>query len=152
MSVTIKDHGYAKLLRRMMAAHGRYSLTVGVHAGEGGAAEKGGITVAAIATIHEFGTGRIPERSFIRDWADMHEERNRKMVTRATENVVNKGTAPEVAYGRLGAFFQGEIQARISNGIPPPLAESTMARKGSSVPLIDTGQLRSSILWKLEAK
>ena len=31
----------------------------------------------------------------------------------------------------------------------PPLAESTIRRKGSSNPLIDTGQLRSSITWQV---
>jgi len=33
----------------------------------------------------------------------------------------------------------------MANRIPPPLAQATIDAKKSSVPLIDTGQLRASI-------
>ena len=35
-------------------------------------------------------------------------------------------------------------------GIAPPLKPATIARKGSSTPLINTGQLRSAITWRVE--
>ena len=41
-------------------------------------------------------------------------------------------------------------EAKIASNIPPALAPETIERKGSSVALIDTGQLRSSITWQVE--
>jgi hypothetical protein len=44
----------------------------------------------------------------------------------------------------------GVIKQRIANGIAPPNSPYTIARKGSSKPLIDTGQLRNSITYQVE--
>ena len=49
----------------------------------------------------------------------------------------------------IGLFVKGLIQGRMSAGIPPPLKASTIARKGSSKPLINTGQLRASIDYEV---
>ena len=63
--------------------------------------------------------------------------------------VIKRELTPEQLADLLGQKYVGQIQARISAGIPPPLAESTIARKGSSVPLIDTGQLRSAVTYEV---
>jgi hypothetical protein len=55
-----------------------------------------------------------------------------------------------VALDRLGAKFVGDIQRRIKAHIPPPLQQSTIDRKGSSTPLIDTGVLWSSITHEVK--
>ncbi len=101
-----------------------------------------------VATINEFGLG-VPERSFIRDWADQNQAKNEERLKAIGIQVLKGSYTVDVGLGRLGALFQGEIQQRISSGIAPPNAPSTIARKESSTPLIDTGQLRSSILWKV---
>lgn len=146
--VTIRDNGLGALTKRLKAFGKGLTLTVGVHASEGEATQ-GRMTVAEIATINEFGLG-VPERSFIRDWYDTNEATNRANLSKVAAAVLRGEYTPEAGLGRLGALFQGQIQARISGGIPPPNAASTIARKGSSTPLIDTGQLRSSILWRVE--
>lgn len=152
--VTDTDRGLKLLLRNLKdVAKGR-ALTVGVHGPEGEARHedpggKSNLTVLDIAVIHEYGLGFNPERSFIRDWYDSkRSEHEAKLAAIVTE--VLKGTYDiDTGLGRLGALFQGEIQARISAGIPPPLSPITIAWKESSTPLINTGQLRSSILWKV---
>ena len=53
------------------------------------------------------------------------------------------------ALQRIGLWAQSEIQQRISDGIPPQNAPYTINKKGSSTPLVDTGQLRSSISFKV---
>lgn len=147
-SIRDKDNGFRELFARI--AKGKpVTVTVGVHAEEG-AASDGKTTVAEVATYNEFGLGP-PERSFIRDWADQHEDRNLNMVRKIAESVVTgKGPTPDQAFDQIGLRFVGEIQARISGGIPPPNAPSTIAQKGSSTPLINTGQLRSSIRHKVK--
>lgn len=146
--VTIKDNGLGALTKRLKGIGKGYTLTVGIHGPEGEATD-GGTTVLEVATINEFGIG-VPERSFIRDWADQGEARHNEQLRQVAAVVIRGGYTVEVGLGRLGALYQGEIQARISAGIPPPNAPSTIAKKGSSTPLINTGQLRSSILWRLE--
>ena len=52
----------------------------------------------------------------------------------------------------LGMALVGDVQQRIRNRIPPPNAPYTIARKGSDVPLIDTGRLRQSIDFVVETR
>lgn len=105
--------------------------------------------MAFIAEIHEFGLG-VPERSFIRAWFDANQDKIKKAIAAAMQQVIKGKYTKEVALERLGALFASQIQARISSNIPPPLAPSTIKRKGSSVALIDTGQLRSAITYRIE--
>ncbi len=126
-------------------------ITVGVHADDAahthGTGE--GLTVGDIATIHEFGApaANIPERSFIRAWADEALASGYIATTLRTQmQQVVAGKRPlEQALNRCALAFEGAVKQRIANNIPPPLAPATIARKGSSVALIDTGQLRNAI-------
>lgn len=118
------------------------------------------LTMVELATIHEFGTGKIPERSFIRSYFDAEFDSLmgvlRKLIEKAIARAVQTGkpiTAAEQkkVLDTVGAYMVGRIQERIASGaIKPPLAETTIDRKGSSKPLIDTGQLRSSITFEVE--
>lgn len=147
--VTVKDKGLDALTKRLAEIGKGYTLTVGVHGEEGGAPAKGsGTTLLEVATINEFGLG-VPERSFIRDWADASESKRKEDLRKVGQAILTGAFDVPTGLGRLGALYQGEIQNRMAAGIPPPNAASTIARKGSSTPLIDTGQLRSSILWKV---
>lgn len=151
MSHSIKDtdHGFRELRKRLAEATG--DLTVGVHASEGDEAhENTSLTVLQVAAFQEFGTSRAPRRSFIADWSDENEEAHKAQL-RSMAKAVIAGSVKSVDQGlqRLGNLYVGEVQRRIAQGIEPPLAESTIKRKGSSKPLIDTGQLRSSIRFKL---
>lgn len=146
-SVKDIDRGAKSLLARMAKAKG-LTLSVGIHESEGGAT-RGNLTVADIATIHEFGTGTIPQRSFLRAWADENASENQALIKAIGEQAV-KGLDIRTGLDRLGLKFVGSIQGRMVAGIPPPNAPSTIAHKGSSTPLIDTGQLKSSIRHKVE--
>lgn len=145
-----KDRGYKKRIKDLTNLKPT-SLTVGIHAEEGNAThERSETTVLDIGTIHEFGLGNSPERSFIRAWADEDKAKNetaiRTLMASAAQGKRTVNDAAEI----LGTRFVGEIQKRMSAGIPPALSPATIARKGSSVPLIDTGQLRSSITYRVE--
>lgn len=50
---------------------------------------------------------------------------------------------------RLGTLFEAEIVARIKSGVPPPNAPATVAKKKSTTPLIDTGDLFGSVTHQL---
>ena len=55
----------------------------------------------------------------------------------------------ETALNRTGLFLQREIQKEIDEKETPPNAPATIARKNSSKPLIDSGQMRQAVTYKV---
>lgn len=153
MGATIqdKDVGYAALVAAVYGlAKRKPRIHVGVLEKDGGRAYPGGATVLQVAEWNEFGTDRIPSRSFIRAWFDENEASLRQDLTKLMQSVIRGARTPDQVLELLGLRCVGEIQQRIADGIPPANAPSTIARKGSSTPLIDTGILRSSISYRVE--
>lgn len=150
-SVRDVDKGAAALMKRLAAKASK--LTVGIHAAEGEAAKTEGegssggseATLLDIATIHELGLGQ-ERRSFIADWADDSRDTHQKQI-RAVAKAVVAGKVASMHQGlaRIGSLFAAQVQKRISDGIDPPLQQSTIDKKGSSKPLIYSGQLRTAV-------
>jgi hypothetical protein len=166
MHVTITDKGVGKTARTLFGKQ-HASVTVGVFGDKGDApvsdgSSFSGITVAELAAIHEFGLGNVPERSFIRSFFDGHEKEISAMFLRLMKaemlRAIRTGkpiadNAKRKILEKIGLWMVREIQMRIANGdITPPLDSKTVERKGSSTPLIDTGQLRSSITHETELR
>ena len=146
------DHGYRDLLRRVFGAAARRTrIDIGLLSESGGEPDgDSGATVLDVGIFNEFGTDTIPERSFIRAWFDEAEPKLREDLTELMKSVIAGKRTKEQILELLGQKTVGEIQERISAGIDPPNAPSTIAKKGSSTPLIDTGTLRSSISYRVE--
>jgi hypothetical protein len=154
---------------RPIAAPQSITITVGVHGSEGADPHAGAsfaadgamvpgsaLTVADIARFHEFGVSPfqlpsgavhpgIPQRSFIRAWFDESQEFIAATLRSQMQQVIAGKLTAETASARIALAFEGSVKERIARGIPPPLSPVTIALKGSSKPLIDTGQLRSSV-------
>ena len=110
---------------------------------------KDGASNALIAYVHEFGIG-VPERSFLRSTVL---EQAHKYLFIQKDNIIpaiKSGvmTADE-AYRRLGIVASNDVKAKMVNGSFTPLKQQTIDRKGSSKPLIDTGELRQSITYEV---
>lgn len=168
-TVAEKDQGAREILARVRALSGGRTVRVGVLADSpkredsqrGKHSKKARIrekvarraapSLLEVAIIHEFGAGPVPARSFIR--ATLDEKRGeilKLQVALAQQVLLGKLTAPQ-ALGQLGAKVASMCQARIVAGIAPPLAASTLRRKGSkSTPLILTGSLRGAITHAVE--
>lgn len=152
--VTTRDRGRKKFDESMLALKRRPGVTVGVHADEGAKAHPQRDanaqpeTILDVALWNEFGLG-VPERSWLRAWFDETRAQNNELALRQLRLVVTGKITPEVALEQLGAVMVGQIQKRIAEGISPPNAASTIAAKGSAVPLIDEGTLRQSITFLL---
>lgn len=144
------DRGYKKRVK-LIRTMGDPEVTIGIHEAEGGA-QNGSATVLDIGIWNEFGTSRIPPRSFIRAWFDENKEPIETMWKSAMRAVAKGKISKKDALDQFGLWCVGQIQARMAAGVPPPNAPSTIARKGSSTPLIDTGVLRSSITHKVVLK
>lgn len=163
-SVRDQDQGLDALIGRVKDSKGLV-LTVGIHGPEGAEEHKapegsdkpaGGQdgeakppTVADIATVHEYGLGNNPERSWLRGWADEQKAQNEANMKKIGQAVVEGKFTAQTGLERAGNLFVGQIQARIVAGIAPPLTEQTIKRKGSSTPLVNTGQMKSAIRFKV---
>lgn len=152
MTVTVRDNGAAALVRRMTDKRYVGSPGVGIAVDVGVIGDKaqapkgddGAITVAMVAEWAELGLGQ-PRRSWLVDWVNENEAEIEKRISIESRKVLTGEQPLDVGLARIGVWMVGQIQGRIAAGIEPENAPSTIARKGSSTPLIDTGQLRSSI-------
>jgi hypothetical protein len=143
--------GIAVLARRVR--EGDRSVLIGVPK-KAGMANEGEMTLAQVAAIHEFGSPEhgIPERSFLRAGITKSLPELKAFSANAIRRVANGGYTVRNALRHLGALAASKVQMEIVNGTFVPNAPSTIKAKGSSKPLIDSGQLRQSITWQLMTK
>lgn len=159
MSVVVRDdRRLYDLLASNLRKLGRTRVTVGVHDSAGqhdGSSE----TVAQIAATHEFGAGRIPERSFLRKTFDDKEGAIYGLASDAIDEMIAGRLEAEGVGEKLGLEVTGMVKRTIQDGIDPPLSPQTIAIRdakakhgggllshaGAHTPLIDSGQLISSI-------
>lgn len=138
-------------------------LAIGVVGPEGlrtHALSKKGENVATIAAKNEFGVG-VPERSFLRSTFDLNGDDYGKYVSRGLGKEILRAAESKSALApdssltlkRIALKVEGDIKKRIGDRqIPPPNAPSTIAHKGSSTPLIWTGQMRRAITSAVRRK
>ena len=127
-------------------------VKAGILAKDGSQNHSEGITVFQIGMIHEFGVPEknIPRRSFIR----VPIENNIKEITKLIENnhrlVSENVMSAKIALDRIGIKAQNTIKESFRNNDWKANSRATVKRKGSSRPLIDTGQLIGSISYIVE--
>lgn len=111
-----------------------------------------GLTNGEMALLHEFGNiesgGHIKQRSFVRSTL-------RDAAVRSAFGRLQAGLVKQVIAGRMsrdhalremGEWMAARIKERILNHeIRPEDAPATVAAKGHSVPLLESGQLAESV-------
>jgi hypothetical protein len=146
------DAPWRKLYKRIEEMHS-VRARVGVLSSKGGekAHGNGDATVVEVAAFHEFGTEHVPERSFIRStFYSRRAAQLKQKVAEITRAIVAGAIDVRKGVGLLGAWGAGEVKNTITQtDIAPPLAPATVEAKGSSQPLVDTGQLLGSITWEV---
>jgi len=141
------DRGWRAAIQSMAAAAGRPGAHVVVGWPEGSPQHAGSsMTVAQIASIHEFGLPpHIPERSMLRATCELNSEKYTEALRKIGIGITYARIDLRRGLDLLGITIKGDVQKRIAAGIMPPNAPSTIARKGSSKPLIHTGQMRAAL-------
>ncbi len=147
------NDGVWKALLKRVAGIETAHVKVGVIGSEASAAHGGtGLTNVEIATIHEFGAPRagIPERSFIRSTFQVRRDELGNIQAAAARGLLDGKYTVDRAFGLIGAWAASAVREQITKYGPflfSPLAARTIAAKGSSAPLVDTGQLVNSIAF-----
>ncbi len=107
------------------------------------------VQMADVAAKNEFGSGSAPARSFLRSSFDSGIKNTFRAIKKNVE-LVGRGTiSAENAMQNLGKFSVRQIRKRIQFGRFTPLAPATIAKKGHSTPLLETGQMFETVQFKV---
>ena len=108
-----------------------------------------GIPVAAVAAWMDMGVPSrgIPERPFFRNAIDAAKGELVDVVAESVDPATLRITR-KVA-GKVGASMVGFIQKSITTLRSPANKPSTVKRKGSSNPLLDSATMRNSTTWRI---
>lgn len=127
----------------------RNQVFVGFQAGQ--VADEKGVDMAQIAMFNELGTSTAPARPFLRDSVDENEDVIRDQCGKELKKLTTGATA-ETVLKRVGALGVRLVQEKIESGSFEPNAPSTIKKKGSDKPLIDTGRMRQSVKYVVKRR
>lgn len=146
-AITMNLDGLENLIGRMSS---EYVTRVGV-LGSGAMRDDGdGVTNADLALIHIYGSlsGDIPPRDFLKMPLEMKKKELMKTLeTGAVKTAIAAGDYERV-FELIGIGAEAIVDGAFKSagyGQWPANAPATVRAKGSSAPLIDTGELRRSV-------
>lgn len=158
--VTDKDRGWKRLqaLAQQLASQDVHVKVGVLDDGRAGSEVRDGITNGMLAVAMEFGTSRIPARSWIGRTFDQKRNEVQADMQRLLGHIVDGKLSVDKALNVLGAKYSAEVKNTVTQGeqIPPPNAPSTLARKLAKTrtgaanavrTLIDTGRMVGSVTW-----
>lgn len=153
-TVKVKRHTTMDVGKIAALLQGPTKVKVGFPAG------KTDIDIVQRAVWNEFGTrggasgggwgGPIPERPFLRNAVRANQYGIRSVLGKQAAQILRGETALGASLSKLGIYFQGKIQGEITSLASPPNSPVTIKLKGSSNPLIDTGEMRQRVTWKVD--
>ena len=145
-----KDLGKAKIERELKAAKKLVAL-VGIPSDAKRHEDNPYIGLAQIAYIMEKGSAvnNIPARPFMHQTRERNEKRVLGLSKKLLKNLSNGSTTAMDAIKKLGVTYEGAMKRIFIEGSFAPNAHSTIRKKKSSRPLIDTSLLRQSIKSKV---
>ncbi len=125
-------------------------VLVGVPKGAG--AYEDGLTIATVAAVDNFGSadGRIPARPFLAPAVENGTPEYRRLVEVMLPKVMSGEMEMQTLLAQMGQLAEGHVKQQITDLRTPPNAQSTIDKKGSDNPLIDTGALRQSIRYVID--
>lgn len=108
-----------------------------------------GTTVPMVAAANEFGDpgANRPPRPFIRN---MIEEKSPEWPDDISKILIATGYDGRATFSLMGERIKGQMQESIRNFSDPPLAPSTIAKKGFDKPLIDTSVMINAVDYQIE--
>ena len=147
-------------IRKTVKSLATHDIHIGIFGDKGGNEDQGGITLVEIGAIHEFGApgAGIPERSFLRRTFELKNDVLQKFMGQLIGKALEGKLTAEQVFEALGMWGATEVKKTINDQlVTPKLSESaagqrTIARKGSSVTLVDNGVLVNAINYEVAKK
>lgn len=150
MSATVKQKnpGWLERLVKRYEAADDDILAIGYPASETGSLRyPDGTSVVLVATVNNFGSAskNIQARDFMTQGGPPAVEATNPIAA-GLMPLLNQGkVTPAEILKQMGPFAEAAFKAKLTEGPWEPNAPDTIAAKGSSRPLIDTGLLRNSL-------
>lgn len=142
-----RDLGYNRIMRDLQKLDGM-EVVAGMLKDSGKASN--GASYVDIATWNEYGTRRIPSRPFIRISADTNRQAWAKMAQQCVNDVID-GDSPSEAAKVVGHRMVEDIRkvfgdtSQLKDNAP-----STIKKKGRNEPLVDSGEMRRRVNFRIE--
>lgn len=110
--------------------------------------------MAMLGSVHQFGSSKmnIPKRPFVSEPIDQKGEELKQFIDDNYKAVIDGKQTLRKAIDRIGVKHEGQMKRGITEFTFESNKPRTIQRKGSSTPLIDNGQMRNSIKYKVESK
>lgn len=147
--VRIRLTAEGRRFERMLRELADEEVRIGFQHGE--ATEEDGTDVCDVAMWNELGTEHIPARPFLRESVDENTTEINTFLQSQKESLL-RGMPAEQILKEIGIFQKDLIQEKITEGSYTPNAASTIRKKGSDKPLIDTGRMRQSVNYVIQRK
>ena len=142
--------GGDKLAKELQRMAGAVTTAENVKVGFlAGATYPDGKPVAMIAAIHNWGAPRagIPPRPF---FSNMIANKSPEWGPATGALLIANGYDAEKTLRMVGEAVAGQLRQSIVDTMAPPLAESTVARKGFAKPLVETGHMLNSVDYQVK--
>lgn len=152
----IIDHGWSRIMRSFREIDRTFtkvglpdsaSVGHGFRQGSGHEPAEDMSEIIIVGAVHEFGAPRkgIPARPFIRPSYDKNKSDLQRIKAHELGLVIDGKKTVKGGLAVIGEWLTNKTKQYLTLLKVPPLKPLTIARKKSSNPLIDTGQLRNSI-------
>lgn len=155
VSVTIekKNDSNARKVKRSVSSMSGDHVLIGWPQGDPKNMRPDGATNSALAALHNSGSedGKIPPRPFMDEAFESPVNRSKlkRLMLGLALRVIKGQTTSEKALGTVGEAGVDMVKDSIRDGNWKENKPSTVARKGSSRPLIDTEQMLNSVTHKV---
>lgn len=125
-------------------------VLVGVPKGAG--EYEDGVNYATIMAVNNFGSadGSIPARPVLQPAVEEGAPVYRRLAEVMLPRVLSGDMEMRVLLEQMGSLAEGHVKQYMTDLRTPPNAQSTVDKKGSDNPLIDTGALRQSIRYVID--
>lgn len=109
------------------------------------------INMATLLAIHALGAPSrgIPKRDPLLPPLKENAAEYSRLLGQGIKNNLANGEPIEQVYEKLGILASDDVKSYFTSGSFVPLNQNTIDAKGSSKPLISTGELRSSITYEI---
>lgn len=156
MKVRRKNPDWIKLFENKIASLREKEVAVGFPANKGMGTPyyPNGASVLEVAVQNNYGVPpHIPARPFMDISAIRIQKKMKAIVANDVRLMMNGNvSSPDKVMKRWGVIGKSKIQKTITDYAWIPNAPSTIAMKGSSRPLIDTGHMRQSVTYVVRKK
>lgn len=115
------------------------------------AAPNGELSIAEYMLVNEFGSddGKIPARPFMAQAFEKNYKRYQGIVEKSLKHIATGKITLDQLLQRLSIEGHNDIKTSIRDGDFKPNSEFTIAKKGSSRPLIQYGTARQSVTFRV---